>query len=462
MFNSVINFFYPDLKREELTKFKLLATTFLFTIGTYWLLRLLKDVVVYKMAFPETLGWVVGKGQQVIPTLKSISPFVVLVAVGVYTKLIDMYEKHKLFYIIISFFTVIFGGMTTVLLISEKFGPEYVGKWPLAIAGVVGYLATECFGSLVIALFWSFTVSVTKTEEAKSGFPFIIALGQIGAISGSALLFTGSVLAPWALYFLAMVFMLCVIYTMYTLIKTVPKHEMVSDKAEEKKAKPDFFAGIRLLVTQPYLMGVFVVSTFYEIAKVIVDYQMKSQAVFITDPTFSFTRFLGIFGVAVNTLSFVMALLGTKHLMKKFGIRFCLLLYPAVFALSLISLYAFYKTGPSPINLLWATFTAMMIITATSYAVNNPTKEMMYLPTSKDAKFKTKGVIDMIGGRCGKAGGSLIGGGLNVPGNPALSVANLMAFGTLISLSIIGFWVVAAFYVGQKNVSLVRRNEIIE
>lgn len=460
MFNGIISFFYPDLRREELTKFKLLATTFLFTIGTYWLLRLLKDVVVYKMAFPESLGWVIGKGQHVIPTLKMISPFVVLVAVMIYTKLIDMYEKHKLFYIIISFFSTIFAGMAVILFIAEKFGPQYVGKWPLAAAGVIGYLATECFGSLVIALFWSFTVSVTKTEEAKSGFPFIIALGQIGAISGSALLFTGNVLAPWALYTLAMLFMLCVIYTMYTLIKTVPKHEMVSDKAEEKKSKPDFFAGIRLLVTRPYLMGVFVVSTFYEVAKVIVDYQMKSQAVFI--PDFNFSWFLGVFGVSVNTLSFVMALLGTKHLMKRFGIRFCLLLYPAVFAVSLIGLYLYYKTNPDAVSLLWATFTTMMIITATSYAVNNPTKEMMYIPTSKDAKFKTKGVVDMIGGRCGKAGGAKISGMLNVVGNPALSVANLMAFGTIISLGIIGLWIVAAFYVGQKNVSLVRKNEIIE
>lgn len=459
MINGVINFFYPDLRKEELTKFKLLAATFLFTIGTYWLLRLLKDVVVYKMAFPETLGWVVGKGQQVVPMLKTASPFVVLFAVGVYTKLVDMFEKHKLFYIIISFFSIIFAGMTAVLFIAEKFGPEYVGKWPLAIAGIVGYLATECFGSLVIALFWSFTVSVTKTEEAKSGFPFIIALGQIGAISGSALLFTGSVLAPWSLYLLALIFMLCVIYAIHTLVTTVPKHEMVSDK-EEKKSKPDFFAGLRLLFTQPYLVGVFVVSTFYEIAKVIVDYQMKSQAVFI--PGFDFTWFLGVFGVAVNTLSFVMALLGTKHLIKRFGIRFCLLLYPIIFAACLIILFAYYKTSPSAVNLLWATFTAMMVITATSYAVNNPTKEMMYIPTSKDAKFKTKGVIDMIGGRCGKAGGAQVSGMLNVAGNPVLSIANLMAFGTLISLGIIGIWVIAAFYVGQKNVQLVRDNQTIE
>ena len=51
---------------------------------------------------------------------------------------------------------------------------------------------------------------------------------------------------------------------------------------------------------------------------------------------------------------------------------------------------------------MWATFAAMMIITATSYAVNNPVKEMMYIPTSKDAKFKAKGLVDMIGGRGGK------------------------------------------------------------
>tara|TARA_B100000674_G_C37814996_1_gene902970 strand:- start:569 stop:1192 length:624 start_codon:yes stop_codon:yes gene_type:complete len=207
-------------------------------------------------------------------------------------------------------------------------------------------------------------------------------------------------------------------------------------------------------------MGVLVVSTFYEIAGTIVDYQMKSQASII--PGVDFKWFMGVFGVSVNALAFAMALLGTSKLMKKYGIRVCILLYPLSFAFALISLYGYYLHTPSAISLLWATFGVMLIVKAASYAVNNPVKEMMYIPTSKDAKFKAKGIVDMLGNRSAKMSGAQIGGFLNVKGNPLASIHNLMLYGSLIGLGIIGAWLLAAIYVGNKNKQLVDSGEIVE
>jgi AAA family ATP:ADP antiporter len=148
--------------------------------------------------------------------------------------------------------------------------------------------------------------------------------------------------------------------------------------------------------------------------------------------------------------------------MKKFGLRFCILFYPIIFALCLIGLYAYYQTNPTPEHLLWVIFGVMITVTAASYAVNNPIKEMMYIPTSNNAKFKVKGITDTVGSRGGKMVGSSIAGTFNVVGNITASIANLMAFGTLIGLGFIGIWIVAAFYVGNKNAQLVRDNQIIE
>ncbi len=68
----------------------------------------------------------------------------------------------------------------------------------------------------------------------------------------------------------------------------------------------------------------------------------------------------------------------------------------------------YFKLGATPSMLLWATFAAMVVIKGVGYAVNNPTKEMMYIPTSKDAKFKSKGWIDTFGSRFAKAGGAQV------------------------------------------------------
>lgn len=458
MITGIVQFFYPAIKREEVKKYCLLGLAFFFTIGAYWLLRLLKDAVLFKLAFPVSLGYASDEGRLWYPFAKAISPWVVLGVVVIYTKLVDMFEKHKLFYIIASFYTLAFTAIATILFCQANYGSEFVGAPILKYTGLANYLLTESLGSVLVALFWSFTVSSSTSDQAKRTFPLIVALGQIGSIGGSSLLLM-KFSQTWPLFFVAVAFLAGLILTIRYLMISVPASEMKSDK-EEKKSKPDMLGGIKLLLTEPYLIGVLVVSTFYEIAGTIVDYQMKSQAAII--PSLDFNWFLGIFGVAVNGLAFFMALLGTSSLMKRYGIRICLLVYPVSFAISLVSLYMYYQTGvATPLNLLWATFGVMLIVKAASYAVNNPVKEMMYIPTSKDAKFKAKGIIDMIGGRTAKASGAQIGGSLNIKGNPAASIHNLMLYGSLIGLGVIGVWIIAALYVGRKNQQLVRNNETI-
>ena len=183
MFASFIQFFYPDIKREEIKKFSLLALAFLFTIGTYWLMRLLKDLVLYKLAFPASLGWAQDTGRLWIPYVKTLSPIFVFFVVLLYGKLVDIFKKHNLMYIIATFYIVVFSYMTIILFLKNHYGDAFLGKTLLAATGIIGYLFTESFGSLMVALFWSFTVSSSTTDQAKRAFPFIVAAGQFGALS---------------------------------------------------------------------------------------------------------------------------------------------------------------------------------------------------------------------------------------------------------------------------------------
>ena len=458
MFVSIIQFFYPDIKKEEVAKFGLFALALFFILGSYWTLRLLKDALIYgRIAFPIALGWESDYGLRLIPKLKLMTPFVVAGVVIIYTKLCDMFDKHKLFYIFCSFYSLLFTLAAITLYCNDTFGSESIGKYPLAALGVVLYLAIESFGSLIVALFWSFAISSSKTEDAKRSFPFILAVAQIGTIGGSAIAVTG--LTPWKLFALCAVTTALVMVAINRIVTIIPASQLVSDKVE-KKHKADILAGIKLLVSQPYLLGVFVISTFYEIVKAITDYQMKCQLTFI--PGMDFMVMNAWFAFWMNILTFTMALLGTSYIMKTYGLRVCAMLYPIVFAIASTSLYIYYLSNPSPLNLYWATFYVMVVVTATSYAVNNPTKEMMYIPTSNDAKFKVKSITDAVGSRGSKAIGSNIIGSFNVPGNQALTLANMMGFGTLIGLGFISIWLVAAFYVGNKNAQLIRDNQIIE
>jgi len=81
---------------------------------------------------------------------------------------------------------------------------------------------------------------------------------------------------------------------------------------------------------------------------------------------------------------------------------------------------------------------------------------MMYVPTSREVKFKSKGWIDMFGSRFAKAEGSVFNNFLK--GSSSL----LMYAGSLISLGFIGLWVLVAIFVSGKFKKLVHSGEIIE
>lgn len=465
MVTSIINYFYPDIKKEETRRFGLLSLIFFFIIGTYWLLRLLKNTIFLKVAFPACVGWACEQGRLFQPLAKTLSPFVVLIMVLIYSKLVDLVKKHQLFYIICSFYAVLFAGFAAVLYMNDVYGAEFVGKSALAAMGWLSYFTIESFGSLVVALFWSFTNSITNSESAKRGFPLIVAMAQIAAILGSGtLFFSESIGSLWPLLLAASFLVAMVIPLVYYFVKTTPQEELlgnVAAAATEKKKEgfiQGFVSGLVLLFTRPYLLGVLVLSTFYEAVAQIVEYQMQAYA--SISPQYqshlAFAQFQSIYGVSINTLSFLIALLGTSYLIKKLGTRTALLLYPAAFGISLLGLFGYSLFSPSATALLWATFTVMVIIKAIGYAVNNPTKEIMYIPTSKDAKFKSKGWIDTFGSRFAKAGGAQVTSAFKE------NLSHLMMYGSLIGFGLISIWFAAALFVGRKNTELLEKGEIIE
>ena len=81
---------------------------------------------------------------------------------------------------------------------------------------------------------------------------------------------------------------------------------------------------------------------------------------------------------------------------------------------------------------------------------------MMYIPTSKDAQFKSKGWIDTFGSRFSKAGGA------QVTNMFKHNMPDLMIYGSMVGFGLIGIWIVAAIFVGNKNKQLLDNNKIVE
>jgi len=300
----------------------------------------------------------------------------------------------------------------------------------------------------MVALFWSFTASCTNAESAKKGFPLIIFGAQFGSILGPTIDTYAEEIGMANLMLCACVGIFCIGVMIKIFMIFVGEQENTKSQNSRKPTnQTGMLEGLRLLVTKPYVLGIFCIATFHEIVSTIVDFQMKLTARQTHATPESFASFMGHFGQTVNIITMLMALFGTTYLMQKYGLRFCVILFPVLVGIVLTGIYL----NPS-INMV---FMGMVAIKSLSYGLNNPSKEMMYIPTTKDVKFKAKGWIDTFGSRSSKAGGALINNSLKH------SMTALLAYGTIISLGVIAVWIVVAMFVGTKYQTLTDEGKVI-
>jgi ATP:ADP antiporter, AAA family len=448
MFKKFFSFFGKDLNEQEIDKFSLLALAFFFTVGSYWLLKTLKDGFFFNS---------VGGDYQ--PKAKMLSLIAISILVPIYSKLVDYFHRHQLFYIIGSFYATFFG-LVSILLLFPFDTPGTFYHSFIKIVAWATYILIESFGSIMVALFWSFVASTTDASSAKRGYFLIVAGAQLGAIVGPFLAWNAQTLGLPLLFFIATLCIVALMLVIKHFKKTMPQDLLIGSKYDKRpEEKTGFMEGLKLILTRSYLFGLFLLVAFFEVVTTIVDYQMKMQAHSL--PQYAtkegLTSFMGMFGMSTNLLAFIMALFGTGFLIKKFGVRISLLIFPVSIGIAISILYTFIKLDfLSAQNMLWVTFGVVIVAKGLSYALNNPAKEVTYIPTSRDAKFKSKGWIDMFGARGAKA----LGSGFNefLKRTPQV----LLYTGTILSLGLIGIWIMVAYFVGNKFHRLVKEGKIVK
>ena len=93
-----------------------------------------------------------------------------------------------------------------------------------------------------------------------------------------------------------------------------------------------------------------------------------------------------------------------------------------------------------------------------NYSLSSPLRELLYIPATKDMKFKAKAWIDTFGTKFSKGFGSLFA---NVVAIVTTNVrfASMMYVGFFSSLMFL--WFVASWLLGKKYEKAIKNNEII-
>ena len=150
----------------------------------------------------------------------------------------------------------------------------------------------------------------------------------------------------------------------------------------------------------------------------------------------------------MHAVGLVMSFFGTVPLQRLMGVRLSLFICPILSLLLIAGAF----TMPNP----HVFFYALVLLRALNYAVNHPTREILYIPTTKDIKFKAKTWTDSFGTRLAKGSGSIFNKFLV---NLSPGFALTLSFGLCSSL--IAGWIVLVYFLGRAFQSAVDKDEVI-
>lgn len=116
----------------------------------------------------------------------------------------------------------------------------------------------------------------------------------------------------------------------------------------------------------------------------------------------TYIQFMGWYGQTVNVLSLLLSYYAFPRLVRSRGLRYTIKIFPTV--LLGVTVAAFVVL---PGNLPFL-FVSLSVCKALTYSVHDPSEEVLYMPTSASAKFRSKFWIDAVGTRVAKAAGAAV------------------------------------------------------
>lgn len=427
--------------REELLKFIRLAAIFAFTIGVFWIINPTKDVV-----FLHTVGL------KYLWCAKIFSLCTMIPLIMAYSRVVDAFPRHKIFYVLCVFY-----GCGALLFSYFIMDPVWgvsnpnIGFW--RPVGWLWYAFVESFGSLMVALFWSFAADTSTPESAKRGFS-IIALGaQVGGVSFPLLLHgKAKIWGPGPFVVIGGLGIFCIALAIAYFMHVTPQKELKGyftkkETAAYKKPKTGFFEGLKLIFSNAYLRGIVGVVALYEVVATVIEFHMKTQAKLAYSDINDLNGFFFKYAVCTNGVALLCLLFGAGAIGRRIGLLKTLLLLPLLVFGGIVAI----ALNPT----LSTTLIVFVLTRGLNYALNQPAKEQLYIPTSRETKYKAKAWIDMFGSRMAKGTGSSVH-----MLRPVLQ-SNFVGVSSLICFGLVGIWMGAAWYTGIMHAEAVDQDRII-
>ncbi len=416
--------------RDECLKFLRLALIFTFMISICALFHPLKDVIFITMV-----------GVKWLPYARWVSLFFLVPALILYGKMVDFFPRNKMFY-----------GLCFIGVFCLALFMIFMKCAESAMLGWAWYAFSEVFVSLFIALFWSLVADISTPEDAKQGYSLIILGAQFGGVMAPLCLYPFvSSCSPLLILGVISVSLFVVAGLMSWFMRVTPPALLQGfcyEKAHKKvKNKTGFFEGLKLIIQESYLLGILGIITLCDMIIIILEYHVKIKAAHVYIDKNQLMEFFFKLTLYANTVAFISLLLGVGAIGRYLGVGRSLLLLPITVTFGVLVM--------GSTDHLAFLMISLVALKGISYALDKPTREQLYVPTSVDVKYKAKSWIDSFGSRVSKGLGSSVH-----MLRPVLQ-SEFVYVSSLLCLGLVGVWIVAAVYIARMHKRAVSENKLV-
>lgn len=437
-----------DIDIYDALKIAFSAVTFFFIIGSYSILRSLKTSIF--------LGFV---GREYEPLAKMIAIVIAVPVMFLYARIIDAFKRHHIVYFFLGTYAVL-SMFFAFWFAHPVYGVANTQTHPLRVVGWMFEIGMDLFQALVVGTFWSFLNSISTPSFANKGYGPIVAASRVGGILTpliSWLVLEKSALTPASsiplLTALASLLLVGAISCIYHIKYSVPEKYLLGYETttshDDPKGTPGIFEGLRLMLTEPYVLGIFGLVFSYEVINIIFDYQMHVlMSIETNNHVGAMSSFMMMYTGTFQALSLLFALFGTSKLLGTFGVQRCLLLMPLLVMILAVIPLLYPK--------LIAIFFVMVVLRAFNYGFNHPLREILFIPTVKDIQFKSKAWIESFGRTLSKSTGSTLNY-VAISFSPYICLLMESAF----SIALAGVWLVMAMAIGKQYVKTITHGRVI-
>jgi AAA family ATP:ADP antiporter len=257
---------------------------------------------------------------------------------------------------------------------------------------------------MVVSQLWAFAADTFNLKSGQRLFPVIMVGANVGALAGAKTAqLAVAALTPVGLMLLATLVLLATMALMGPEHRAVPEGSRAI-AAEHGKPVPKLLGGIGLVLRDRYLRLIAVLMVLLNWINttgefILADFVQRDAARQAAasggalDPGVLIASFYGSFQFWVTAVGLAIQLFLVARIYRTVGIRGALLIHPAVVALG----YGLLAVSPL-LGGFVPIFTIVRLVkiaeNATDYSLMNTTRQALFLPVDRDAKYEGKTAID--------------------------------------------------------------------